>query len=51
MNTAKKETQAIAFKQSWRDEYLEWICGYANAQGGTLVGVDDYGSGYDGAME
>ena len=29
----KKETQAIEFKQSWRDEYLEWICGYANAYG------------------
>ncbi len=27
----KKETQTIEFKQSWHDEYLEWICGYANA--------------------
>ena len=32
----KKETQTIEFKQSWHDEYLEWICGYANAYGGTL---------------
>ena len=31
MKTTKKETQVIEFKQSWRDEYLEWICGYANA--------------------
>ena len=30
----KKETQTIEFKQSWHDEYLEWICGYANAYGG-----------------
>ena len=41
----KKETQAIEFKQSWRDEYLEWICGYANAYGGTLyVGRADDGA-------
>ena len=32
----KKETQTIEFKQSWHDEYLEWICGYSNAYGGTL---------------
>ena len=31
----KKETQTIELKQSWHDEYLEWICGYANAYGGT----------------
>ena len=30
MKLAKKETQAIEFKQSWHDEYLEWICGFAN---------------------
>ena len=30
-----KETQNIEFKESWRDEYLKWICGFANAQGGT----------------
>ena len=28
----KKETQTIEFKQSWHDEYLEWICGYANGR-------------------
>ena len=38
----KKETQTIEFKQSWRDEYLKWICGFANAQGGKLIiGVED----------
>lgn len=30
----KKETQAVEFKQSWHDEYLKWICGYADAYGG-----------------
>ena len=38
----KRETQTIEFKQSWHDEYLKWICGFANAQGGKLIiGVDD----------
>ena len=41
----KKETQTIEFKQSWHDEYLEWICGYANAYGGTLyIGRTDDGT-------
>lgn len=39
-----KENQVIEWKQSWRDEYLKWICGFANAQGGTLViGKNDKG--------
>ena len=39
-----KEHQAIEWKESWRDEYLKWICGFANAQGGTLViGKNDRG--------
>lgn len=38
------ENQHREFKSSWRDEYLKWICGYANAQGGTLyIGIDDTG--------
>ena len=28
------ESQLIEYKESWRDEYLKWICGFANAQGG-----------------
>ena len=28
------ESQNIEYKQSWRDEYQKWICGFANAQGG-----------------
>lgn len=40
----EKETQIIEFKAGWRDEYLKWICGFANAQGGKLyVGVSDDG--------
>lgn len=40
-----KETQNIEFKQSWHDEYLEWICGYANANGGILyIGRKDDGT-------
>lgn len=36
------EKQNIEFKEIWRDEYLKWICGFANAQGGTLyIGVND----------
>ncbi|HIY89159.1 MAG TPA: putative DNA binding domain-containing protein [Candidatus Bacteroides pullicola] len=38
------ESQNIEFKESWRDEYQKWICGFANAQGGVLyVGVKDDG--------
>ena len=38
------ETQNIEYKSAWRDEYLRWICGFANAQGGTLIiGKDDAG--------
>ena len=41
MNT---ESQNIEFKESWRDEYQKWICGFANAQGGTLyIGLCDNG--------
>lgn len=38
------EHQTIEWKESWHDEYLEWICGYANAYGGTLyIGKNDKG--------
>jgi ATP-dependent DNA helicase RecG len=32
-----KENQHIEWKESWRDEYLRWVCGFANAEGGVLV--------------
>lgn len=36
------ESQNIEYKESWRDEYLKWICGFANAQGGKLyIGIND----------
>ncbi|MCL2436235.1 MAG: ATP-binding protein, partial [Lentimicrobiaceae bacterium] len=48
------ETQNIEYKSSWHEDYLKWICGFANAQGGriyigkddkgTVVGVEDYKS-------
>ena len=31
------ESQTVEYKESWRDEYLKWICGFANTQGGTNV--------------
>ena len=47
----KKESHLIEWKLNWRDEFIKWICGFANAHGGTLiigrndngeiVGVDD----------
>jgi ATP-dependent DNA helicase RecG len=39
------EQQNIEYKRSWRDEYLKWICGFANAQGGKIyIGIDDDGA-------
>lgn len=38
------EHQNEEWKESWRDEYLKWICGFANAQGGRIyIGVNDKG--------
>ncbi|HAY28288.1 MAG TPA: transcriptional regulator, partial [Candidatus Accumulibacter sp.] len=33
----KREQQNLEWKESWRDDYLRWICGFANAEGGVLV--------------
>lgn len=42
---ANNESQNTEYKESWRDEYLKWICGFANAQGGRIfIGIDDNGS-------
>lgn len=36
------ESQNIEYKSVWKDEYLKWICGFANAYGGRIIlGVDD----------
>ena len=37
-----KECQNVEYKSSWQDEYLKWICGFANAQGAVMYfGVND----------
>ena len=39
------EQQNIEYKSSWHDDYLKWICGFANAQGGQIyIGKDDVGN-------
>jgi len=36
------EAQNIEYKRSWHDDYLKWVCGFANAQGGAIfIGKDD----------
>jgi ATP-dependent DNA helicase RecG len=38
------ESQNIEYKLTWRDEYLKWISGFVNAQGGTIfIGKQDDG--------
>lgn len=38
------ESQNIEYKSAWHDDYLKWICGFANAQGGIIfIGKDDNG--------
>jgi ATP-dependent DNA helicase RecG len=38
------ESQNIEWKQSWHDDYLKWVCGFANAVGGVIfIGRDDNG--------
>jgi ATP-dependent DNA helicase RecG len=38
------EDQNTEWKESWHDEYLKWVCGFANAQGGTIeIGRNDKG--------
>jgi ATP-dependent DNA helicase RecG len=42
------EQQNIKYKSIWKDEYLKWICGFANAQGGKIfIGKDDDGTVVD----
>ena len=39
------ENQNIEYKSIWKDEYLKWICGFANAKGGKIyIGKDDTGN-------
>ncbi len=44
----QSENQLLEFKESWRDEYLRVICGFANSAGGRLIiGKDDSGKAVD----
>ncbi len=39
-----QESQNIEWKEIWKDEYLKWICGFANAIGGKIfIGKNDKG--------
>lgn len=39
------EMQNIEWKEVWKDDYLAWLCGFANAQGGKLyIGKNDSGN-------
>ena len=43
-NDFLSESQNLEWKSSWRDEYLKWICGFANAHGGVpVIGKNDRG--------
>ncbi len=36
------EKHIIEYKRKWDDEWLQWICGFANADGGTIyIGITD----------
>ncbi len=38
------EQHNVEYKQSWHDEYLKEVCGFANARGGVLyIGKNDAG--------
>ena len=30
------ESQNVEYKRSWQGECLKWVCGFANAKGGTI---------------
>ncbi|MCL2321027.1 MAG: putative DNA binding domain-containing protein [Oscillospiraceae bacterium] len=48
------ESQNVEWKETWRDEYMKTICGFANASGGVLdIGRNDDGVivGIDGARK
>ena len=38
------ESQNTEWNESWRDDYIKWLCGFANALGGVLIlGRNDKG--------
>ena len=39
------EKHIIEYKRIWDDEWLQWICGFANADGGTIyIGISNSGN-------
>ena len=39
------ESHNVEYKEIWKDDYLKWLCGFANSKGGSLfIGVDDDGN-------
>ena len=48
------ESQTIEFKRLWKDDYIKWVCAFANSDGGTIyIGVEDDGEivGIDNAKK
>ncbi|HHE36972.1 MAG TPA: ATP-binding protein, partial [Candidatus Cloacimonetes bacterium] len=40
-----EENQNIEWKETWKDDYIKWICGFANADGGIIfIGKNDNGN-------
>lgn len=38
------ENQNIEFKEVWKDDWLKWICGFANTSSGMMyIGANDDG--------
>lgn len=36
------ENHNTEYKRIWKDEYLKWVCGFANAHGGQIyIGIGD----------
>ena len=45
MSLKTSENQNVEFKEVWKDDYLKWISGFANVQGGKIyIGCDDNGN-------
>lgn len=41
---SEQESQTVEWKWSWREDYMKWLCAYANTDGGILnIGVNDDG--------
>ena len=44
MSKVDRENQNTEWKENWQEKYLEWICGMANCDGGTIyLGYNDNG--------